>query len=96
MLKSISSSSIIILLLFITAESNSSVLTEKSHLSNDVISSIDISQDEPNISFDEKLYHYNENPVVNEIKLFANHNNSYLSFTTHLPRYTAPRSPPKS
>ncbi|GEM_PF-5216674 len=96
MLKSISSSSIIILLLFITAESNTSVLTEKSHLLNDLISSIDISQDESNISFDEKSYHHNENPVANDIKLFANHNNNYLSFTTHPPRYTAPRSPPEN
>jgi hypothetical protein len=96
MLKNISSSSIIILLLFMTTESNSFVLTEKSHLSNDVISSIDISHDEFNINFDEDFHHYNENLLASDIKLYANHNNHYLSFTTYLPRYTAPRSPPEN
>ncbi len=96
MLKSISSSSIIILLLFITAESNSSMLTDKNNLSNNVISSIDISQDESNISFNEKLHHYDENHAANDIKSYANNNNYHLSFTTHPPRYTAPRSPPEN
>ncbi len=94
MLRNISSSSIIFLLLFIAAESNSSVLPEKSQLSNDGISSIDVSQEETNISFDDKLHHYKENYVANEIKSFAKHNYKYLNLKTCSPRYTASRSPP--
>ncbi len=95
MLKTVSSSSIILMLLFIATESNSSVLPEKNQLSNNEAAAFDVFQKETKIKFDDKQYQQNAIRIESGIKLFKNQSYKFISLKTQTPRYTAPRSPPK-